>query len=108
MGNHRRALRREKNPTSRLCLKGCVRHTGGGVQLALDMNPQMAKDLRYVYENHCQGSGNHGCGQVCLGMLQSLKRRGGTRGHQQLKGREKSRNLRRRQQRELGRRKSSK
>lgn len=42
-GNHWRALSREKDPTSvwdMLSLEGCMRHTGGRVLQALDMNPQ--------------------------------------------------------------------
>lgn len=77
MGNHWRALRREKNPTSvwkRLHLKGYVRHTGGGLQQALDMNPQMAEGFRYLVRNpdilgfryHIDGSGNHGRDRLAL------------------------------------------
>lgn len=75
MGNHWQALSREKNPISvwdMLSLKGYVKHTGGRVQQALDMNPQRAEDLGCICENHrhIACSGNMGVdGQVRLRML---------------------------------------
>ena len=82
MGNHWQANGREKDPTSAwdmLSLEGCVRQPGGGVQPALDMNPQGLR-LGCICENdhHIDGSGDHGCGWVCPGRLQSVMRRGGT------------------------------